>query len=98
MTTESEILDEIFANMSKSLNHKVPPAQTKYLIKLDTEKRLTEARAFVFRFGLLKNKTLGDVVDDPDLWGVLGRVKKTTKSKALKAKISLAAQAKIKDH
>jgi hypothetical protein len=98
MATESEIIDDIFANMSKNLNYKVHPQQTDRLIKLDLERELAQARAFTFRFGLLKGKTLGEVVDDQLMWGALNRVKKTTKSEALKSKITLAAQAKIKGY
>ena len=97
MATESDIIDDIFANMSKNLSYKVPQAQTQHLIKLEAERKLKDARAFTFRFGMLKGKTLGECVDNPDLWGVLWRVKKTTKSESLKSKIALVATAKLTD-
>jgi hypothetical protein len=97
MATESDIIDNIFSNFSKNLNYKVRPEETQRLIALDADKQLKQARAFTFRFGELKGKTLGAVIDDQALWKALGRVKKNTKSAALKAKIALVAQFKIKD-
>ena len=96
MATEFEIIDDIFSQMSKDLSYKVPKKTTEQLIRLEAERKLDEAKAFTFRYGILKDKALGDVVDDQELWGCLQRVKKTTKSKSLKRKIALVAQAKLK--
>lgn len=95
MPNESEILHGIFSQMSKDLSYKVPPGQTAKLIKLEKERELEDARGFTFRYGLLKDRTLGEVVDQENLWTCLAQVKKTTKSKSLKRKIALVAQAKL---
>jgi hypothetical protein len=93
MMDESQIIDDIFASMGKDLSFKVPKHQTE--TKIEAERKLEQARSFTFRYGLLADKTLGQVIDDPGLWGVLDRVKKTTKSQVLKRKITLVAQAKL---